>query len=207
MEFIMPAIYAVLILAVIAAVGKHGLWSNSVLLINVVTAALLATNFWEPVVRWWAGQAPSFVHLLDFLAVWALFAIFYSAMRALTDLASKVRVRFPAPLETGGSYGMALAVGWVMACFIGMTLHMAPLAREFMGGAFQAEKPSAFGLSPDRQWLGFMQKQSLGAFSRLSPSDNPEAHVFDPSGEFMGKYAARRQILEKQPGLRAPDKK
>lgn len=204
MEFVLSMLYLLIIVAIVAFTGKAGLWSNTILLVNVVTAALLATNYWEPIVRWWAGQAPGGVHVWDFLAIWGLFAIFYSVLRVLTDFASNVRVRFPPALNTAGGFGMAAISGWVMVCFIAMTLHMAPLARNFLLEAWQPEKPSMFGLSPDRQWLGFMQKESLGAFSRFAPSGDPEGRVFDPRGEFLAKYAARRQILEKQPGLWTP---
>ena len=50
----------------------------------------------------------------------------------------------------------------------------------------------------------FHAKESLGAFSRMTPEGNPEGHVFDPTGEFMPRYATRRQILEKQPGIWVP---
>jgi uncharacterized membrane protein required for colicin V production len=203
MELILNLVYVLFIVAIVAMVGKEGLWTNTVLLINVVTAALLATNFWEPMTAWATEQFPSLVHVNDFLIIWSLFALFYSALRALTDLASKLQVRFPDVLNKAGGFVMSAIVGWVIICFLGMTLHMAPLAREFMGGMWVAEKPSMFGLSPDRLWLGFMQKESLGAFSRLTPAGDPEGHVFDPRGEFMPKYAARRTILEKQPSLRA----
>ena len=36
----------------IAALYTDGMWSNAIGLINVVTAALLATNFWEPAADW-----------------------------------------------------------------------------------------------------------------------------------------------------------
>jgi uncharacterized membrane protein required for colicin V production len=203
MDVILAVAYLALIVVIAVLIGKEGLWSNTITLINVVTAALLATNFWEPMTRWTNSQFPSLVHVTDFLIIWSLFALFYSILRSLTDLASKLRVRFPDLLNKAGGFVMAAVVGWVVVCFLGMTLHMAPLAREFMGGLWMAEQPSMFGLSPDRQWLGFMQKESLGAFSRLTPAGDPEGHVFDPRGEFLHKYAARRQILEKQPALRA----
>jgi len=38
--------------------------------------------------------------------------------------------------------------------------------------------------------LGFMQKSSLGAFSRMTP------RPFDPNADFMPKYATRRSNLE-----------
>jgi hypothetical protein len=203
MELILVVLYVALIGAIVALIGKEGLWSSTIVLINVVTAALLATNFWEPMTGWADSQFPSLVHVTDFLIIWSLFALFYSIMRVLTDFVSPLRVRFPNPLNKAGGYVMSAIVGWVIVCFLAMTMHMAPLAREFLGGMWVAEKPSVFGLSPDRQWLGFMQKESLGAFSRLTPAGDPEGRVFDPRGEFLGKYATRRQILEKQPTIRA----
>lgn len=203
MDVILAVAYLALIVAIAALIGKEGLWSNTITLVNVVTAALLATNFWEPMTAWTDSQFPSLVHVTDFLIIWSLFALFYSILRSLTDLASKLRVRFPNALNKAGGFVMAAGAGWVIVCFLAMTLHMAPLAREFMGGMWIAEKPSMFGLSPDRQWLGFMQKESMGAFSRLTPAGDPEGRVFDPKGQFLHKYAARRAILEKQPGLRA----
>ena len=57
-----------------------------------------------------------------------------------------------------------------------------------------------FETSPDRLWLGFMQKMSMGSFARSAPANQPEAHVFDPKGEFMVKYATRRTIMQEGPG-------
>ena len=42
---------------------------------------------------------------------------------------------------------------------------------------------------PDRDWLGFTQKMSTGAFAGSTE--------FDPNAEFMPKYATRRTELEK----------
>ena len=45
-----------------------------------------------------------------------------------------------------------------------MTLHTAPLARHFLGGAFQREPDSKmfFGLAPDRVWLAWVHRESKG---------------------------------------------
>ena len=44
--------------------------------VNVVTAALLATNFWEPVAGWLMQKMPSGVFLWDIVVLWLLFAVF-----------------------------------------------------------------------------------------------------------------------------------
>ena len=71
------------------------MWSNAIRLINVVTAALLATNFFEPLAAWLdLSCAPSFTYVWDFLALWALFAVISTVFRLLTDKVSQVNVRF-----------------------------------------------------------------------------------------------------------------
>jgi len=197
MEFILPAALALIFVVVIATLGNEGMWSNAIVLFNVVTAALVATNFWEPVVARLMSQVPGGAFVWDFTILWALFAACYLVLRTVTDAASRVRVRFPRPVDTGGGYFFAAWVGWVMICFATMTLHTAPLSKNFLFGGFTPEKRMFFGLAPDRQWLGFMQKQSRGSLARGAPADQPEAYLFDPKGEFMPKYAARRLIMEK----------
>ena len=42
--FVMVLLFA----AVVAWLWREGMWSNAVTLFNFVTAALIATNYWEP---------------------------------------------------------------------------------------------------------------------------------------------------------------
>lgn len=197
MEMILPGVFALIVIIVVASLGNEGMWSNALVLFNVVTAALLATNFWEPVVAKFLSSQPNGVYIFDYPVIWILFAVFYLVLRTVTDAISRVRVRFPATLDKIGSFFFAAWVGWVLVCFFAMTLHLAPLSKNFLYGGFKPEERMFFGLAPDRQWLGFMQKMSLGSFSRSAPADNPEAHVFDPQGNLMVKYAARRTIMQK----------
>jgi hypothetical protein len=66
------------------------------------------------------------------------------------------------------------------------------------------------GFAPDRQWLGFTQKMSLGPFSRnLTPAEQDQSAygkasapdeqslaAFDRQAEFLPKYATRRSMLQ-----------
>ena len=99
--------------------------------------------------------------------------------------------------QVGGTL-FALWVGWVFVCFMMMTLHTAPLARNFLFDGFQPEQHMLMGLSPDRQWLGFMQKMSLGTFCRSATAEQwkKQEYVFDPHAEFLPKYTARRVKLQ-----------
>jgi hypothetical protein len=195
MALLLPILLFVLFVLIVGLLYPTGMWGNAINLVNVVTAALLATNFWEPVAGWIKQGMPSAVFVVDVFVLWLLFAFFAFGLRFATDAVSQVKVRFPKPVELAGNVLFAAWTAWVVVCFATMTLHTAPLAREFMGGGFQPEQPSFFGSSPDRLWLGFVQKESEGAFSRGGN------HVFDPHGEFMLKYAERRSQFEHQAGL------
>ncbi len=191
----------VIFIACVGCLYTEGMWGNAIRLINVVTAALLATNFWEPTAAWLEGYSETFAtytYLWDFLALWGLFGIFMVIFRAATDLLSRVKVRFLKLADRIGSVVFAAWIGWVMVCFTAMTLHTAPLARDFMGGAFKPEQRAANSWSPEIKWLGFVQKMSRGQFCRSATEQQwkDEKYVFDPHGLFMPKYATRRANLE-----------
>jgi hypothetical protein len=185
----------VIFFACVAMCYAEGFWSNAIRLINVVTAALLAVNFYEPVARWLDEQQPSYTYLWDFLSLWAVFCIFLVIFRLLTDKLSHVKVRFMKIVDRIGSGILTAWIGWVMICFVMMTLHTAPLSCNFLRGDFLTgtDERMVLGFAPDRQWLAFTQRMSSGVFSR-----SEEGHVFDPNADFMPKYATRRTELEKQ---------
>jgi hypothetical protein len=209
-----------LLFACVAFLFADGMWSNAILLINVMTAALLATNFWEPTARWIENQdlvdVSSYTYFIDFFVLWGLFAIFLVIFRSATEAASKIRVRFLNLVDRIGGMFFAIWIGWVVVCFATMALHTAPLPRDFHG-MFEPEQRVFMGFAPDRQWLAFVQKMSLGTFSRMATREDIRrepawqkdgTRTFDPRGEFMPKYATRRANLETQldskKSLRAP---
>ncbi|MEX0675722.1 MAG: CvpA family protein [Pirellulales bacterium] len=181
--------------AVFAALMTQGLWSNTITLVNVITAGLVATNYFEPLAQFLERQEPSFAYVWDLFALWILFGVTMVVLRAATDYMSNVKVRFFKPVEVAGGYLMAVWVGWIMVCFATMTMHTAPLARHFLGDAFQRQPDSKmlFGLAPDRVWLAWVHRESKGALSRfggLAP--------FDPQGDYILRYSNRRGDFEKQ---------
>jgi hypothetical protein len=197
----------------VAMCWNEGLWGNAITLVNVVLAAMIATNYFEPLAAFIDGQMPSYTYLWDFVSIWLIFVVTMSILRAVTDAISKTKVRFKMPVEQSGRVLLALAVGYVMMSFTAMTLHMAPLGEHPFRGSFgRIEKgvvsdkamPSYFlGLAPDRQWLAFMQTRSraggddafTGALSRWQVF-GWKKRPFDPQSRFIFKYAARRQKLE-----------
>jgi uncharacterized membrane protein required for colicin V production len=194
MTFILTGLLFVIFVAVVASLYTDGMWGNAITLVNVVTAALLATNFFEPLANWLDGMRDlkAYTYIWDFLSVWVLFAFFMGVMRALTDAASRVKVRFLKIADQIGGIVFACLVGAVVVCFTTFTLHTAPLSKNFLFGGFQPDAPMLLGMSPDRAWLQFTRSVSKRALSR-----SPEA-AFDPHGQLRGKYAVRRGEIETQ---------
>ncbi len=164
-------LFILIFVGCIAALYTEGMWGNAIRLINVVTAALLATNFFEPAARWLEGYSQTFAtytYIWDFLVLWGLFAMFMVLLRLATDFLSRVKIRFLKIVDQIGSVLFAAWVGWVMVCFTAMSLHTAPLGRTFLRGGFVSEQRAESSLCPEVKWLGFVQRQSRGAFSRAS---------------------------------------
>jgi uncharacterized membrane protein required for colicin V production len=190
----MTILILLLLLLVLAAceafLSNEGIWSNAIRLVNVITAALLATNFWEPLARLLEENvSKSLSYFWDFVALWGLFCVFLVIFRVLTRFASDVQVKFMGIVDRTGGAILAFCVGWVMICFTLMTLHTAPLKPEFLFGSFQPNEAMFLGMSPDKQWLSFVEGRSAGSFSRSQP------RVFDPGHNFIRKYEERRETL------------
>jgi hypothetical protein len=178
----------------LAFLWNEGFWSNTLTLINVLLAGLVATNWFETAADFLETKLPTYTYLLDFLAFWLLFFLSYTVLRAFTDAISKTRIRFKMPIEKTGGIVSCCAVGWLMICLCLFSLHLSPLARTAFRGGFQAEPFSNnfLGLAPDRMWLGFVQSRSQGALSKSTPEP------FDPNGELIFKYGSRRERFSKE---------
>lgn len=139
MTIILPILMLVLIFAVVATCFNEGIWSNVVRLINVITAGLLAMTFFEPLARALDGWQPSYTYMWDFLSLWGLFSVFLLIFREITDRVSRVNVRFLKIVDRIGGVVLSLWIGYAMVCFTMMTLHTAPLGRNFLYEGFSTQ--------------------------------------------------------------------
>ena len=174
MTFYYTILLFVVLLACVATLYTDGMWSNAIRLINVVTAALLATNFFEPAARWLDDWEPSYTYVWDFLALWGLFGLFMTIFGELTDRVSQVKVRFLKIADRIGSRLLALWIGWVMVCFTMMTLHTAPLGRTFLFDNFKAEERMFMGLPPTGNGWRSCRRCRWGAFCRSGQDQKPD---------------------------------
>ncbi|MGI9519320.1 MAG: CvpA family protein [Pirellulaceae bacterium] len=202
------------LIAIPAAMWFLGLWNNVITFVNVVLAAIIATNFFEPMADRLDGGASSYTYLLDFVCLWLLFFFSFVVLRTLTDFLSKYRLQFNVWLDMAGRTVFSFATAWVFICFMVFTLHTAPLPVD----SFQEFPDSTnFAGSPDRLWLGFMQSRSRGGMaaalnSPLMPEYNTgelhsddqdlECRVFDSRSDYIYKYHERRARLSEQESLR-----
>ncbi len=185
-------VLVLIFVGVFASAMTQGLWNNTITLVNLLLAGLIATNYFEPVASFFDDNEPSFTYIWDFVAIWLVFGFAMVFLRFVSDYFSKVKVRFPVPLEKAGGIIMAIWVAWIALCFTTATLHTAPLARHFLGG-FQQDPDTKmlFGLQPDRVWLGWMHRESEGTLSRFG-----RARPFDENGDFIVRYSNRRGEYE-----------
>ena len=188
-------ILAIILLACVASLFGDGLWSNAIRLVNVILAALLSMNYFEPLATYFDSQMPSYTFMWDFLSLWLLFVIFSIILKVLTDSISHVKVKFLKIVDQIGGLVLSFWIGWVMICFTLTTLHTAPLSHDFAGFAVDKDERMFLGTGPDRLWLAFTQKQSLGMYGH-SPANEPDKYVFDPKSQYMPTYHFRRQKLE-----------
>jgi Colicin V production protein len=173
-----------------------GLWGNLIMVFNVILAALIATNYFEPLAGWLDGQMPSYTFLLDFIAMWLIFALAVVVLRAITDTLSRVKVRFKKPVELVGGLVCGGIVGWLMICFTMFSLHTAPLGYTFLGGGFDPATNMFFGTAPDRSWGRFAAGQSDVENGPLTSGQEFELAAY------LQRYAGRRAAFEQQPALR-----
>jgi uncharacterized membrane protein required for colicin V production len=188
-------ILGIILLACVASLYNDGLWSNAIRLINVIFAALLAMNFFEPLADALDGWNSSYTFVWDILSLWSLFFIFALILQLLTSKISQVKVKFLKIVDQIGGLVFAFWIGWVMICFTLTTLHTAPLSHDFAGFAVDKDEKMFIGTGPDRLWLAFTQKQSMGCFGH-SPANEPDKYVFDPQARYMLNYHFRRAKLE-----------
>lgn len=202
----------VIFLIVAAAMWFQGLWNSVLTLINLFLAVMVAFNYFEPLADMIDSQDRSYTYLVDFLVLWGLFALSFGLLRLMTDLLSRHRVVFDFWTETVGRGVLAIWIAWLFVGFVCVTLHTAPLSAHPLGFQPTPTAGNFLGMAPGRQWLGFIQSRSLGAFSRgesdpqnLSPRSEDEernVRVFDPESRFILKYHQRRENFEDEPSYR-----
>lgn len=185
-----------ILVAVTFALWREGLWGAAIMLLNVLLAATLSTAWFEWVVALLRPRLPRYDYLLDFVALWGLFALMLLLFREIADRMTRTKVRFRRPVEMFGAPLVAASAAWVTVCFTAASLHTAAVPRDIVQPTPDATM--FFGLEPDRRWLEWVRASTLrGPFAVAG-------RAFDPDADFILRYATRRHALEAQRELRTP---
>lgn len=197
----MVEVLLLIILAVVTyMVAGEGAWGAATTCISVILAGLIAMNFFEPICNSLLGSDYYWQARLDLVVLVGLFAAAVSGLRAAADYLSPVYIGVHRMVYEAGRWGCGLLTGYVTMAFLLTALHTAALDREFIG--FKAERANFFGLSPDRQWLGFTQWTTERVFCKTPARifDGPVIVLGDPGAvpntvwpSFPIRYATRRE--------------
>jgi hypothetical protein len=190
------AFYLIVVFAAWAMMVREGLWSNTITLVTIIVAGLVAFGFYSPLVVYLNEGLTDGQHTywLDFAVIWALYFVTFAVLRTLTATASKTRMRFKHPIDPVGGPLVALIAAWVLASFTLATLHVAPMPKGAFGGklATRGEVTNASPLfSPDAAWLRFVERMSK---ANAISSSNTEEFI---ASNWVGIYNDRRAAFEK----------
>jgi hypothetical protein len=192
------AVYGIAFFAGFAMTIREGLWSNTILLINILISGLVAFSYYSPVVTWLDLQLNGqFTYVLDYVVVWVLFVATMAICRLLTGMSSRTRMRFRHPIEPIASPIMGLLAAWVLSSFTMATLHLAPMGKEAFGGKLvygtTDDIRNASPLTaPDVGWLKFVERMS-----RVTTFGTGNTAHFSPD-LFVASYMKHRESLEKE---------
>jgi len=190
--------YLIVLFVGLAMTVREGLWSNTITLISIIVAGLVAFGFYSPLVVYVDEEMTDGQHTywLDYAVIWALFSITIIVLRMMTAAASKTRMRFKHPIDPVGGPLVGFIAAWVLAAFALATLHVSPMPKEAFSGKLvkQSDISTAFGLTaPDAAWLRFMERMS--ATTGLGSSSTQDFSA----ANWVKFYSDRRAAFEKSP--------
>jgi len=194
------AFYAIVVFAGLAMMVREGLWSNTITLVNIIVAGLVAFGFYSPLVVYIDEQMTNGQHTywLDFVIIWAVYIVAFLILRTLTAAASKTRMRFKHPIDPAGGPLMGFVAAWVLASFTLATLHVSPMPKDAFGGRLvnqQTVQVALLASQPDAAWLRFVERMAAPmALGSASTQDFIAAN-------WVKFYSDHRAALEKSPKL------
>ncbi len=198
----MPAIMLdlilfLLILGIIYALSSEGIWGASLMFFNLLFAALISFNFYEPVAKLIAENASFAVNWADMLAMMLLFIIPLLLLRLTTETIAPAMVRFPTPVYHLGRFIFAVGGSAITVAMVMLAFEAAPVQKKIVGVADFKYEPF-FKKRLDRDFLAFFQYTSGYTFARTGagPAGDSEfpsrPMLFDPRAEWLLEHQKAR---------------
>jgi uncharacterized membrane protein required for colicin V production len=199
MNTIMQLIIAFLTLGLTYVLTSEGLWGSALMFFNVLFAAMISFNFYEPLAKLIDSTGINW-GFSDTLCMLGLFCIALVILRLTTETIAPVMVRFPLPVYHAGRLIFGLAGGSLTMAIVILALHAAPVHKKIFSAIDDTTKPP-FGLGLDHMWLGFFQYETGAVFANLgygrpdpyrTYGHGGRVNVFDPKAAWLvDHYDAR----------------
>jgi uncharacterized membrane protein required for colicin V production len=195
----MDFIILFLALGLAYALMSEGLWGAALMFFNILFAAMIAFNFYEPVAKLLDSTGINW-GFSDTLCMLGLFCIALVVLRMTTETIAPAMVRFPLPVYHAGRIVFALAGGAVTVAVVVLAFHAAPVHKKIFNAVDHTTKPP-FGLGLDHMWLGFFQYETGAVFSNMGRGGRDpyrqyghggRVNFFDPRAQWLlDHYDAR----------------
>jgi len=114
----------------IAMTINEGLWNNTIALLHLMLAGILAVFAGVPLGSFLleqSGKPPDFAWHFVFACIWGVFAISVTCMHLVTNKASRIKMRFLPILDKVAGPLMGLLVAIMLVSFTAFTLERVPI--------------------------------------------------------------------------------
>ena len=115
----------------VAMTINEGLWSNTIMLLLIILAGLMAIVAGVPLGTWGleqSGKDASFAWYFRFAGIWGVFFLSLAVMRVIADKISRTRMRFLPVIDKIAGPLMGIFVAVMFTSFAAYTLWKLPVA-------------------------------------------------------------------------------
>jgi hypothetical protein len=195
MKYLVEFIVLFLGVGLTYVITSEGLWGAALVFFNVLFAAMISFNFYEPLARLLDSTGINW-GFSDTLCMLGLFCVALTALRLTTETVAPVMVKFPTAVYHAGRLVFGLGGAAVTMAVVLLAFHAAPVHKEIFGSMDHKSK-SPFGLGLDHLWLSFFQYETGAVFSNLGRGGRDpyrtyghggRVNVFDPKAEWLLKH-------------------
>jgi uncharacterized membrane protein required for colicin V production len=186
---------AILILGMTYALTSEGLWGAALMFFNILFAALITFNFYEPAAALIVQNMPQASGYADTACMLTIFIVTLFILRIVTESIAPAMVRFPKALYQLGRFFFGFAGATLTVAILILAFETSPVHKKVFGVMDYDFKPP-FNQGIDRYWLAFFQHTTGAVFADYrSPTVDRvygNARVFDPRGEWLIQHQNAR---------------